>query len=346
MATFKRATKIPARPQIKAAKQSIPRQVILPQKAQPVVSRNIGGKKTSVAPTNVPMRPAVLANTTAQMPATLNPFAGQDLQSLFQRMQNQITNPTNPLYNSNPQTNEPAQAPTRVNYESYGFDKGLVDYLNNQRQQSYYDGGISYEYDPTTQTFRGGAMGGPVTKTLAQIQAEAQNYANRPAYDPNNPLFRAGGGQLGVAQNPLTRAPVMGESSVGTIGYPAGGGTTTYQSGFGQPLVPYTPNLPSYQNTQPFNGIQQMQGQLGMQPQQNFGSMPNYNQQGLGSMGQSAYNPMMGNNMAQPFNQTMPQTGFVPMGGYDPQNTSYGSFGAIQQPMGGFQNIGSLLGMG
>ena len=35
-----------------------------------------------------------------------------------------------------------------------------------------------------------------------------------------------------------------------------------------------------------------------------------------------------------------------PMGGYDPQNTSYGSFGAIQQPMGGFQNIGSLLGKG
>jgi hypothetical protein len=44
--------------------------------------------------------------------------------------------------------------------------------------------------------------------------------------------------------------------------------------------------------------------------------------------------------------QTMPQTGFTPMGGYDPQNTSYGSFGAIQQPMGGFQNIGSLLGKG
>ena len=57
MATFKRATKIPARPQIKAVQQPIPRQVILPQKAQPVVFRNIRGKKTSVAPTNVPMRP-------------------------------------------------------------------------------------------------------------------------------------------------------------------------------------------------------------------------------------------------------------------------------------------------
>jgi len=324
MAAFKRATKISARPQIQAVQQPIPRQVILPQKAQPVAARNIGGKKTSVAPTSVPMRPAVLANTTAQMPATLNPFAGQDLQSLYQTMQNQITNPTNPLYFSNPQTNQPAPAP--VNYESYGFDKGLVDYLNNQREISAFDAGVAYGYDPVTQTFTGGAMGGPVTKTLAQMQIEAQNYANRPVFDPNNPRVRAGVGQLGVAQNPPTQMPVQG--------------------GFGQPLVPYTPNVPNYQNTQPFNGIQQMQGQLGMQPQQNFGSMPNYNQQGLGSMGQSPYNPMMGNNMAQPFNQTMPQTGFVPMGGYDPQNTSYGSFGAIQQPMGGFQNIGSLLGMG
>jgi hypothetical protein len=234
-------------------------------------------------------------------------------------------------------------------------------------------------------------MGGPVTKTLAQIQAEAQNYANRPVYDRNNPLFRGGVGQLGVAQNPPTRAPIIGEYSVGTIYqgqqpfYPYDGGIAPTSSapnnnfvdpfagrgslvndmrepdvndlrkpnvngnvisGFGQPLVPYTPNLPNYQNTQPFNGIQQMQGQLGMQPQQYFGGMSNMNTQGLGGMGQSPYNPMMGNNMAQPSNQTMPQTGFVPMGGYDPQNTSYGSFGAIQQPMGGFQNIGSLLGMG
>ena len=328
MAFLKSASRILNRPQIKTAKQPVPRQVILPQKTQPFVNpAQITRNQTPVLK-NIAQPKAIQQTKSQGIPQS-------DMQSLLARLQSQFTNSTNPLYSPS-QIDTPTQAP--VGFESYGFDKGLVDYLNNQRLMSATDAGISYNYDPATQTFKGQAMGGPVTKTLAEIQAESQNYANRPAFNPNNPAVAA---QAGVMQNPPM--PVQG--------------------GFGQPQVPYQPNQPNYQNTQPFNGIQQMQGQLGMQPQQGFNAMPNYNQQGLGSMGQSPYqtSPMIGGNMAtpynsgmpmggfgstQPFNQAMPQTGFVPMGGYDPQNTSNGSFGTIQQPTGGFGNIGSLLGMG
>jgi len=346
MALFKSSSlRSLVRPQIKTTQQQVSRPVITPQTRIPSITpkpmprQSVVAKKTpvqqaSVVPISAPMQPAVLA-----------PVNNQDLLNRLREMQNQITNPTNPLYNSNygnPQTYQPAQAPTRVNFESYGFDKGLVDYLNNQREISSFDAGISYNYDPVTQTFTGGAMGGPVTKTLAQIQAEAQNYANRPVYNPRNLSVSnfSGGGQLGVAQNEVNR-PILEPYNPSDRRYASQLGVaqnppTQMQvfsgmdysqptmretnvngnviSGFGQPLVPYTPNLPNYQNTQPFNGIQQMQGQLGMQPQQDFGAMSNMNTQNLGGMGQSPYNPMMGNNMAQPFNQTMPQTGFIPVG--------------------------------
>jgi hypothetical protein len=313
MATNPR-NKISNRPTIKAAQQPLPRQIIKAIKS--------------------PVKP--------QMPTA----TAQDLQRLYaasnMAMANQVQNrpPMQATANYGQGTlvapNQPT--PAMSNFNSYGFDKGLVDYLNNQRERSTYDAGISYNYDPVTQTFTGNTMGGPVTMNLAQMQAEAQNYALRPVFNKNNPDVAA---QAGVMQNTSTQRPVQG--------------------GFGQPLVPYAPNLPNYQNTQPSSGIQQLQSQLGMQSQQNFGSMPNYNQQGLGGMGQSPYqaNPMMGGNMAtpynsgnptmgnntqaQPFGQTMAQAGFVPVGGYDPQNTSYGSFGAIQQPMGGFGNFGSLI---
>ena len=340
MAAFKRANKISARPQIQAVQQPVSRPVITPQTRIPSIAPNFTSRPFGAARKTPVQQAPVVPTSTPVQPAVLASVNNQDMLNLYRQIQNQITNPTNPLYYNDyitgvrtpfntPQTNEPAQAPAPVNYESYGFDKGLVDYLNNQREMSYTDAGIGYSYDPATQTFKGLTMSGPVTKTLAQIQREAQNYANRPVYNPRDPLVSntSGGGQLGIAQNPSTQMPTQG--------------------GFGQPLVPYAPNQPNYQNIQPNSGIQQLQGQLGMQ-QQNFGGMPTMNPQGLGGMGQFPYqaSPMMNNNMAQPFNQTMPQTGFIPMGGYDPQNTSYGSFGAIQQPMGGFQNIGSLLGKG
>jgi hypothetical protein len=267
MAILNRASKISARPQLKAVKQPIPRQVILPKKA-PAKASGIA-MPTNVTPRqNVPVSPAEAQRIMNMQKPPSIPLMAQPLPSLYQSMQNQITNLTNPLYNSNPQTNEPAPAP--VNYESYGFDKGLVDYLNNQKQMSYTDGGVSYNYDPATQTFTGGTRGGPVTMTLAEMQAQAQNYnpmAN-PMYnapDINNPLF-AGFSAPNPMTNPMYNAPDVNNPLF---------------AGFSAP-------------------------------------MPN----------------------------NMNQQGFVPMGGYDPQNTSNGSFGAIQQPMGGFGNIGSLLGKG
>jgi hypothetical protein len=58
-------------------------------------------------------------------------------------------------------------------YDSYGFDKNVVDYLDKQRQNSAFDAGVAYQYDPQTQMFTGSTMGGQVRKSLADIQREA-----------------------------------------------------------------------------------------------------------------------------------------------------------------------------
>lgn len=402
MATLKSASKIASRPQIKAVKQPIPRQVILPKKAKPV--------KAPARPLIAPPLPSLPMQPRAT--TSVGGVPQSNMQNILSRLQQLQNNPNNINQGTNVSPAQPA--PAMADFNSYGFDRGLVDYLNNQRQMSYLDGGVSYNYDPATRTFTGGAMGGPVTMTLAQMQAQAQNYRNRPVYNPRG--------------NPnLT----VGESSIGTFAYPAGGGVSAYPAGggfsetpqfnraipqemidanareaaltalqpptnygsaenmremmksrlgggdyntpnsggvgsyspgptwsnappptnggmplvqgggnyggFGQPLVPFQTNQPVMQNpqqftnqsfNQPFNP-QQLPQQLGMQPLQ-FNPNMNYNPQNLGGVSQPDYN----------------QTGFVPMGGNNPQNTSYGSFGAIQQPMGGFGNIGSLLGMG
>ena len=59
-------------------------------------------------------------------------------------------------------------------FNNYGFDRNLVDYLNKQKKLSTFDAGISYRYDPATQTFTGGTMSGPIKKTLQQMQTESQ----------------------------------------------------------------------------------------------------------------------------------------------------------------------------
>jgi len=77
-------------------------------------------------------------------------------------------------------------------FNNYGFDRPLVDYLNKQKKLSTFDAGISYNYDPATQTFTGGTMGGPVKKTLQEMQAESQK----------TPLMHfKKGGQVKAAQN-------------------------------------------------------------------------------------------------------------------------------------------------
>jgi hypothetical protein len=44
-------------------------------------------------------------------------------------------------------------------FNQYGFDSNLLNYLNQQTHGSAYDAGLSYNYDPTTQTFSGGTRG-------------------------------------------------------------------------------------------------------------------------------------------------------------------------------------------
>jgi hypothetical protein len=91
------------------------------------------------------------------------------------------TQPTpQPQSQSQPTPQPQPQPQPQANYEgefnSYGFDRPLLDYLNNQQRLSTFDAGISYSYDPATQTFTGGTRGsGPFTKTLQEMQAESQS---------------------------------------------------------------------------------------------------------------------------------------------------------------------------
>jgi hypothetical protein len=72
--------------------------------------------------------------------------------------------------------------PIEPNFNNYGFDPALVDYLNKQKQMSTYDAGVSYQYDPATQTFTGATMAGPVKKTLQEMQAQQQTQGQPPGF--------------------------------------------------------------------------------------------------------------------------------------------------------------------
>ena len=79
------------------------------------------------------------------------------------------------------QFDKPTVLPTGTEYKpqnfgDFGFDKQMVDYLNNQRKMSAMDAGVNYTYDPATQTFKGYTMSGPVTKTMDQMRQEAAGY--------------------------------------------------------------------------------------------------------------------------------------------------------------------------
>lgn len=107
----------------------------------------------------------------------------------------QITTPS-----SLPTSSAPSpQANYDDTFGSYGFDRPLVDYLNNQRKLSTLDAGISYDYDPATQTFFGGTMAGPVKKTLQEMQAESQK--------PPLPYFKKGGGLIKAKTTKSTSKP-------------------------------------------------------------------------------------------------------------------------------------------
>lgn len=90
----------------------------------------------------------------------------------------------------------PAQTYQKQDYGQYGFDPALVNYLNQQRQQSVMDAGVDWTYDPSTQTFSGFNMSGPLTSSLAEMQAQAGIKAASGGYMPGGIAMLAGGRYL------------------------------------------------------------------------------------------------------------------------------------------------------
>lgn len=112
-------------------------------------------------------------------------------------------------------------APAPQDYSTLGFDQNVTDYLNKQRQAAASDAGISYTYDPATKTFKGGTLGGPVTKTLDQIKQEAggqgaqqqppQQYPQQQPYGYAPGTMQAG---MGPGEQMAARASVAGPSAL------------------------------------------------------------------------------------------------------------------------------------
>ena len=98
-------------------------------------------------------------------------------------------------------------------YGNYGFDQNMVNYLNQQRQASSHDGGISYNYDPATQTFKGYTLSGPVTKTLAQMQQEAGGAQTGQQASTNYPAGTMQAG-MGPGEQLAAQSSVAGPSGL------------------------------------------------------------------------------------------------------------------------------------
>jgi hypothetical protein len=120
---------------------------------------------------------------------------------------------TQPQLQSQPQPQPQLQAnyggAQNSGFDNYGFDRNLVDYLNNQKKLSTFDAGISYRYDPATQTFIGGTRGGPIKKTLQQMQTESQK----------TPLMHfKKGGQVKAAQDTKKKYTSGGQINLNECG--------------------------------------------------------------------------------------------------------------------------------
>jgi hypothetical protein len=287
MATFKTAPKVAARPQIKAVKQPIPRQVILPKKAQPVAKAP--AKASGIAmPTNVTPRQNV-------------PVSSAEAQ----RIMNMQKAPSIPMM-AQPLPSLPMQQ--NPNYSQFQ---------------------------------------NPANLTMGQSSVGTVGY---PANGSGTSIYQ--GQQNPTMANML--APTMGESSVGSIGYPAsmGGGVQQQMSQQdGNPMFNPAYNAPDVNNPL-FAGFSAPNPMFN--PMYNAPDINNPLFAGFSApnpMANSMYNaPDVNNPLFAGFSAPMPnnmnQQGFGPMGGNNPQNIRYGGSSPVQQPMGGFGNIGSLLGKG
>jgi hypothetical protein len=213
------------------------------------------------------------------------------------------------------------QPPAAPNWASYGFDQNLQNYLNKQREMSALDAGVAWDYDPNTKTFSGGTLGGPVTKTLAEMQQAAQ----QPQFSPGAMNVN---GQ--TVLNPRLQQPMDGRPSVPV--------SQEYLDAITQPQRPIPSQQPSMQQPS-------MQQPSMQQPQIN--SMMGG---GLGALisqlmgGYGGFNPYMGGYGG--FNPYMGgYGGFNPyMGGYGGFNPMMGGYGGFNPMMGGYGGFNPMMG--
>jgi hypothetical protein len=143
-----------------------------------------------------------------------------------------------------------ATTATPQGYDSYGFDKNVVDYLNRQRQDSAHDAGVNYQYDPQTQTFTGATMGGQVRKSLADIQREA---GGQQQYDPtaaaSDMQYRPQ-----VAQQPQPFNPFQQPQQPSYMQDPEFQGYQTQAQDLSRQMDEYMRKAPMYQQLQDLQG--------------------------------------------------------------------------------------------
>jgi len=235
---------------------------------------------------------------------------------------------------NNPQQAQPVQPP---GFNGYGFDPALVDYLNKQKQMSTYDAGVSYQYDPATQTFTGATMAGPVKKTLQEMQAQQQTQGQPPGFA--QPYMQGLGAAAasrtgGMFQQPKGAAPrsnpmtglgaFSANPNIAAANPFAGLGVTAGAQQARQNVQPpYNPTGDTFQGTQqPLSSFGQSVGQL-------FGSL------GQPQTQQSPYSQQQSANlMQQPQNSNLMQNvGQVGQG-------AYGTFVGQQSPQPAMQQQG------
>jgi len=142
-------------PQLAAVRTALPQPARTPYTGQPAMGRRYFTDTQYVAPAQTEATRAAQATQLAPMLERQQAARDQGLTQLNKQMQ------------SAPNFNQ--------DFSSFGFDKGLTDYLNQQRTASETDGGVNYSYDPNTKMFMGGTRRIPnITKSLAEMQAAAQ----------------------------------------------------------------------------------------------------------------------------------------------------------------------------
>jgi hypothetical protein len=246
-------------------------------------------------------------------------------------------------------------------FNSYGFDPALVDYLNNQKQMSIYDAGVSYKYDPATQTFTGNTLGGPVTKTLQEMQAQQQAQVQPPGFaQPYMQGLGAAAAQgLGAAaasrtggmfqqpkgaaprSNPMTGLGAFSANpSIAAANPFAGLGVTAGAQQARQTVQPpYNPQMDDFKGSGspsvPFGqAIGQMFGALGqpMMGQPQTQQSPYAQQQGsnllqnAGQVGQGVYGSFVGQ-------QQQPQPAMQQQTPQQQQNPAQAMQGSVAPPM-------------